>query len=74
MNVFDSGGAAFNRVWRGTTIMHSGQSRQVHWLNSLAKGKIGYTSIPGGRRGGRRELSGDQDWPSPAIRFILKKL
>src|SRR6266850_3117291 len=51
MNVFDSGGAAFNRVWRGTTIMRSGQSRQVHWLNSLAKGKIGYTSIPGGRRG-----------------------
>ena len=50
MNVFDSGGAAFDRVWLGTTssIVNSGQTRQLYSRSSLPVGKTGYTSIPSG--------------------------
>jgi trehalose/maltose transport system substrate-binding protein len=58
INVFNSGRAAFNRVWRGTTITRSGQSRQIRWVDSLAEGKIGYTSIPGGAQGWAGTLGG----------------
>jgi trehalose/maltose transport system substrate-binding protein len=48
INVFDSGRAAFDRVWGGTTITRRGLSRQIHWRSSLPVGKTGYTSIPSG--------------------------
>ena len=58
INVFDSGGAAFNRLWVGTTITSKGESRQIHWRNSLAAGKVGYTSVPGGSEGWAGTLGG----------------
>ena len=58
MNVFDSGGAAFNRVWLGTTIVRSEQSRQVYWRSSLPLVKTGFTSIPGGPGGSAATLGG----------------
>ena len=58
INVFDSGGAAFNRVWGGATITRRGLSRQIHWRSSLQVGKIGYTSIPRGPGGWAGTLGG----------------
>jgi trehalose/maltose transport system substrate-binding protein len=58
INVFDSGGAVFNRVWGGTTITRMGQSSRIHWRSSLAEGKTGYTSIPSGPRGWATTLGG----------------
>ena len=51
MNAFDQGEAAFVRVWGGASITRIGLFRQVHWRNSLAPSKTGYTSIPGGPLG-----------------------
>ena len=51
MNAFDQGQAAFVRVWGGASITRIGLFRQVHWRNSLAPSKTGYTSIPGGPSG-----------------------
>ena len=45
MNVFDSGEAAFDRIWRGATIT---KLRQINFRTSRAGGNIGYTSIPSG--------------------------
>jgi trehalose/maltose transport system substrate-binding protein len=50
INVFDSGGAAFNRVWGAAGIARNGLWRQLHWRSTLAEEKTGYTSIPGGSR------------------------
>lgn len=58
INVFDSGGAAFNRVWGGTTITRKALSRQLHWRSSLAEGKTGYTTMPGGTDGWAGTLGG----------------
>lgn len=58
INVFDSGRAAFNRVWGGTTITRAGRSRQIHWRRSLSEGKTGYTSIPSGSKGWAATLGG----------------
>jgi len=60
MNVFDSGGAAFDRVWLGTTagISSSGQTRPLYWRGSLPVGKTGYTSIPSGSAGSAAALGG----------------
>jgi trehalose/maltose transport system substrate-binding protein len=51
MNAFDQGEAAFVRVWGGASITRIGLFRQVHWRNSLAPSKTGYTGIPGGPLG-----------------------
>src|SRR5215475_5661677 len=51
MNAFDQGKAAFVRVWGGASITRMGLFRQVHWRNSLAPSRTGYTSIPGGGLG-----------------------
>ena len=48
LNAFSSGGAAFNRVWLGTTITRSGQSRQVYWRNLNPVVETGFTSMPAG--------------------------
>jgi trehalose/maltose transport system substrate-binding protein len=58
MNVFDSEKAAFNRVWGGATISRSRQSSELHWRSSLAIGKTGYSSIPGGPGGWAGTLGG----------------
>ena len=60
MNVFDSGGAAFGRVWLGTatTSISNGQSRQLYWRSSLPVGKTGYTSIPSGPGGAAGAFGG----------------
>ena len=47
INVFDKGEAAFGRVWGGAPITRNGLFRQLHWRNSLAQSKTGYTNIPG---------------------------
>ena len=58
MNAFDQGQAAFVRVWGGASITRIGLFRQVHWRNSLAPTKTGYTSIPGGPFGWAGTLGG----------------
>src|SRR6266481_6109989 len=58
MNAFDQGEAAFVRVWGGASITRIGLFRQVHWRNSLAPTKTGYTSIPGGPLGWAGTLGG----------------
>jgi trehalose/maltose transport system substrate-binding protein len=50
INVFDTGRAAFNRVWGGTPVTPSGFSRQLHGRTSLAEGRTGYSSMPAGNR------------------------
>jgi trehalose/maltose transport system substrate-binding protein len=58
MNIFDSGGAAFDRVWGGGRITRSGLYRQLHWRSSLPVGKTGYTSMPSGPGGWAGTLGG----------------
>jgi trehalose/maltose transport system substrate-binding protein len=58
MNIFDSGGAAFNRAWAETTITPTGQPRLIHWRDTLAVDRTGYTSIPGGPGGRAGTLGG----------------
>jgi trehalose/maltose transport system substrate-binding protein len=58
MNAFDQGEAAFVRVWGGASITRIGLFRQVHWRNSLAPSKTGYTGIPGGPSGWAGTLGG----------------
>lgn len=56
-NVFDSGGAAFNRAWAEITIT-PGQRRLLRWRDTLVVDRTGYTSIPGGRGGQAGTLGG----------------
>ena len=58
MNIFDSGGAAFNRVWLGTTILPSEQTHQVYWRSSPPLMKTGFTGMPGASRGSAATLGG----------------
>ena len=58
LNLFSSGGAAFNRVWLGTTITRSGQSRQVYWRNLNPIVETGFTSMPAGAAGSAGTLGG----------------
>jgi trehalose/maltose transport system substrate-binding protein len=58
MNVLDSGGAAFGRVWGGTTITPGEQFRLHHLRSSLKVGRTGYASMPGGPGGSAGTLGG----------------
>lgn len=58
INSFDSGNAAFNRVWGGTIIKRGGQSSYVHARTALAEGKTGYASMPRGSAGSAAALGG----------------
>ena len=58
MNVFDSGGAAFNRAWAETTITPTARPRLLRWRDSLVVDRTGYTSIPGGPGGRAGTLGG----------------
>jgi trehalose/maltose transport system substrate-binding protein len=58
LNVFDSGGAAFDRVWGGAPITRTVKSGPLHWRSTLAVTKTGYTNIPGGPAGWAATLGG----------------
>jgi trehalose/maltose transport system substrate-binding protein len=58
MNVLDSGGAAFGRVWGRTAIIPGAHSRLLYLRGSLAIARTGYTSIPGGPGGWAGTLGG----------------
>jgi trehalose/maltose transport system substrate-binding protein len=58
MSVFDSGGAAFDRIWLWTSSTRSGQSRQLPWRTSPPLVKTGYTRMPGGPGGSAGTLGG----------------
>jgi trehalose/maltose transport system substrate-binding protein len=58
MNVFDSGEAAFGRVWGGATIPLSGKTRLDHRRGSPLDSVTGYASIPGGAGGRAGTLGG----------------
>jgi len=58
MNVFDSGGAAFNRIWLGRTIARAERSHQIYWRPSPPVVKTGFTAIPGGPAGSGATLGG----------------
>jgi trehalose/maltose transport system substrate-binding protein len=82
INVFDSGRAAFNRVWGGSRITRSKQPTQLHWRSLLPVTKTGYTSMPGGADGSVGMLGGSglavsrhSTHPQEAIelvRFLLR--
>lgn len=58
MNVFDSGLAAFNRVWLGTSVARSGPSSRVYWRSLEPRVSTGFTSVPGGPGGSGGTLGG----------------
>jgi trehalose/maltose transport system substrate-binding protein len=58
MNVFDSGGAAFNRAWAEIAITPTGSSSLLRWRDSLAVDRTGYASLPGGPGGRVGTLGG----------------
>jgi ABC-type glycerol-3-phosphate transport system substrate-binding protein len=58
MNVFDSGEAAFNRVWLGTSVARSGPSSRLRWRSLEPRVKTGFASLPGGPGGSAGTLGG----------------
>jgi trehalose/maltose transport system substrate-binding protein len=58
INIFDSGRAAFNRVWGAATITHGELFRRAHWRNSIQEAETGYASMPGGPTGSFGTLGG----------------
>jgi trehalose/maltose transport system substrate-binding protein len=58
MSVFDSGGAAFNRLWLGTSVASSGPSTEVHWRSLPPRVDTGFTSLPGGPGGSAGTMGG----------------
>jgi trehalose/maltose transport system substrate-binding protein len=58
MNVFDSGEAAFGRVWAGATIPLSAKTHLEHRRGSPLASVTGYASIPGGPGGRAGALGG----------------
>lgn len=57
-NVFDSGRAAFNRIWLGRGISRSEQGRQNYWRTSRSVVNTGFSSIPGGSAGSAATVGG----------------
>ncbi len=77
MNVFDSGGAAFDRVWLGASIARAGPSTGVHWRSLEPRVKAGFTSVPGGPGGSAGALGGaglgvsrHSDHPQEALKLV----
>lgn len=58
MNIFDAGGAAFSRVWGGTTITPSREFHLIHTRSSLPVSTAGFASMPGGPGGQAGTLGG----------------
>jgi trehalose/maltose transport system substrate-binding protein len=57
-NVFDSGRAAFNRLWLGRSICRSERARQIYWRTSRSVVKTGFANMPGGSAGAAATLGG----------------
>jgi trehalose/maltose transport system substrate-binding protein len=58
MLIFDSGKAAFNRIWLLTPITRQGQARQIGWRSTPSVVKTGFARMPGGPGGSARVLGG----------------
>lgn len=58
MRIFDSGKAAFNRLWVLTPMTSSGQARQIGWRGSLPVVQTGFSRMPGGAGGSAGTLGG----------------
>jgi trehalose/maltose transport system substrate-binding protein len=56
--VFDSGRAAFNRIWLLTPLTRSGQARQIGWRSTPSVVKTGFARIPGGAGGSAGTMGG----------------
>lgn len=57
-NVFDSGRAAFNRLWLGRSISRSERARQTYWRPSRPVVETGFTNLPAGSAGAVATLGG----------------
>lgn len=58
MLIFDSGKAAFNRIWLLTPITKSGQARQIGWRSSPSVVQTGFARMPGGAAGSAGTMGG----------------
>jgi trehalose/maltose transport system substrate-binding protein len=58
MLAFDSGKAAFNRIWFLTPMTRNGQARQIGWRSSPPVVKTGFSRMPGGAGGSVGTLGG----------------
>jgi len=58
MRLFDSGKAAFNRLWVLTPMTSRGQASQIGWRASLPVVKTGFSRMPGGSGGSVGTLGG----------------
>jgi len=58
MLVFDSGRAAFNRIWLLTPMTRAGQARQTGWRSSPPVVKTGFARMPAGPAGSAGTLGG----------------
>jgi trehalose/maltose transport system substrate-binding protein len=56
--MFDSGKAAFNRVWLGRTIARGQRSHQIYWRPTRPVVTTGFAAIPGGPGGSGATLGG----------------
>jgi trehalose/maltose transport system substrate-binding protein len=56
--VFDSGRAAFNRIWVLTPMTSSGQARRVGWRSSPPVVSTGFSRMPGGPGGSVGTMGG----------------
>jgi trehalose/maltose transport system substrate-binding protein len=57
-NVFDSGRAAFNRLWLGRSISRSERARQTYWRTAPSVVKTGFANLPGGSAHSAATLGG----------------
>ena len=58
MLVFDSGRAAFNRIWVLTPMTRSGQARRIGWRSSPPVVETGFARMPAGPAGSAGTLGG----------------
>ena len=58
MQVFDSGRAAFSRVWILTPMSRKGQARQIGWRSTPLTVKTGLSRMPAGSEGSAGTLGG----------------
>ncbi len=58
MLLFDSGRAAFNRMWLLTPMTAAGQARRIGWRSRAPVIKTGFARIPGGPGGSAGALGG----------------
>jgi trehalose/maltose transport system substrate-binding protein len=56
--IFDSGRAAFSRLWILTPMSRKGEARQIGWRSSLPPLRTGLSRMPGGADGSAGTLGG----------------